>query len=67
MVSVMRQLYMQCQGALISVIRAVFPIEPPFVTKSDEMIVVERLDKGRHGLYPVGDRSGRTGTGRGTT
>ena len=53
------------QDALVSVIRAAPPVKPAFVTESDEMVAVERLDIGRHGFCPVGDRSGRACSGRG--
>jgi len=48
--------------AVRTVVRSVHgmcPVEPALVTESDEMIAVERLDVGGHGLHPVGDRRRR--------
>ena len=54
------------EDVLVRNVHGVFPVEPAFVTDSDEMIAIDRLDVGRHGLYPVGDRRGRACSGRWT-
>jgi hypothetical protein len=47
------------EDVLVRSVHGMCPVEPAFVTESDEMIAVERLDVGGHGLHPVGDRRRR--------
>jgi hypothetical protein len=59
-VSAIYPLYIHAsEDVLVRSVHGMCPVEPAFVTESDEMIAVERLDVGGHGLHPVGDRRRR--------